>query len=96
MSNTKQKEEKYMHYAMLIQGAIATMFDEDSESDYKIDQKELQEGDNLTHFFQALANVVPCNMYAKITGDDVNSLEFNHIANKLCFQFSKKIENEEG
>jgi len=72
----------------MLSGKIAEIFDEESE--YYIDQEELQEGENLTHFFHALANVMPTHLFNKITGDDKNHLEFNHIANQLVFQYSKK------
>lgn len=82
--------EKHLQYAAMLSGKIAELFDEDSESDFHIDQQELQEGDNLTHFFHALANIMPTHLFNKITGDDKNNLEFNHIANQLVFQYSKK------
>lgn len=80
--------EKHLQYAAMLSGKIAEIFDEESE--YHIDQEELQEGDNLTHFFHALANVMPTHLFNKITGDDKNNLEFNHIANQLVFQYSNK------
>lgn len=80
--------EKYLQYAVMLSGKIAEIFDEESE--YHIDQEELQEGDNITHFFHALANIMPNHLFNEITGDDKNSLEFNHIANQLVFQYSKK------
>lgn len=80
--------EKHLQYAAMLSGKIAEIFDEESE--YHIDKEELQEGDNLTHFFHALANIMPNHLFNKITGDDKNILEFNHIANQLVFQYSKK------
>lgn len=80
--------EKQLQYAAMLSGKIAEIFDKESE--YHIDQEELQEGNNLTHFFHALANIMPNHLYNKITGDDKNNLEFNHIANQLVFQYSKK------
>lgn len=82
------QSEKHLQYAAMLSGKIAEIFDEESE--YHIDQEELQEGDNLTHFFHALANIMPNHLFNKITGDDKNNLEFNHIANQLVFQYSKK------
>lgn len=82
--------EKHLQYAAMLSEKIAELFDKGIESQFKIDQKELQEGDNLTHFFHALANIMPTHLFNKITGDDKNSLEFNHIANQLVFQYSKK------
>jgi ribosomal protein L2 len=81
---------KHLQYAVMLNGKIAELFDEDSESDFHIDQQELQEGDNLTHFIHALANIMPTYLFNKITGDDKNNLEFNHIANQLVFQYYKK------
>ena len=84
--------EKHLQYAAMLSGKIAEIFDEDSE--YHIDQKELQDSDNLTHFFHALANIMPNHLFNKITGDDKNNLEFNHIANQLVFQYSKKNDSK--
>jgi hypothetical protein len=72
--------------------AIIMQLDEDSEN--YIDPKELQEGDNLTHYIHALANLSPSVVYEQITGEKVNGLEFNHIANRLCFQYSNKIDTK--
>ena len=82
------QSEKHLQYAAMLSRKIAEIFDEESE--YHIDQEELQEGDNLTHFFHALANIMPTHLFNKITGNDKNNLEFNHIANQLVFQYSKK------
>lgn len=88
-----KKQEKEFIYAAQIAGVIATLFTD--EGDYHIDQDELQEGDNLTHFMHALANLAPTILYNKITGDEKNNLEFNHLANQLCFQYSKHISLED-
>lgn len=80
--------EKELQYAVKLGGKIAEIFDDESE--FHIDKEELGEGDNLTHFFHALANVMPTHIYNKITGDNKNHLEFNHIANQLVFQYSKQ------
>ena len=82
--------EKYIQYAGLITGAIGEMLLNDNE--YHIDQEELLEGDNMTHFIHALANVASTHIYNELTGDDLNHLEFNHIANRLCFQYMNKVE----
>ena len=79
---------KEFQYATLLIGAIGEMFQGDS--DFSIDEEDLMEDDNLTHFFQALANVAPTHLYNKLTGENVNQLEFNHVANRLCFQYARK------
>ena len=85
MSKVNKKE---LEYAILIQSAISDVFEEDSDN--YIGAEELEEGDNLTHFFHALANIVPTGIYNQITGNEHNQLEFNHIANLLCFQYMKE------
>jgi hypothetical protein len=83
-----EEKEKTIEYAEKIIQALGVLFEENS--DYFISQEELLEGDNLTHFFHALGNMVPANLYSQTTGEDINILDFNHIANKLCFQYAKK------
>jgi hypothetical protein len=83
-----EEKEKTVEYAEKIIQALGNLFEENS--DYFISQEELLEGDNLTHFFHALGNMVPANLYSQITEEDINILDFNHIANKLCFQYAKK------
>ena len=80
-------KNKHNEYATIILSQIAEMFQEDSEN--FIDVQELNEGDNMTDFFHALANIVPTVLFHKITGDEKNNLEFNHIANTLVMQYSK-------
>jgi len=82
--------EKQIEYATMLSGKVAEIFNKDSE--FHIDQKELMEGNNLTHFIHALANIMPTHFYNKITGEDKNSLEFNHVANQLVFQYSNKVD----
>jgi hypothetical protein len=88
-----RKNEKYLQYAVMITGAIGSMFEEDSE--WAIDQEELMEGDNLTHFMHALANVAPAHLFNNLTGDNKNQLEFNHVANQLCFQYMNSVGEKE-
>ena len=88
------KNKKYLEYSAKITLAIIDMFNEESEN--HIDMKELKEGNNLTEFLHALANVAPNHLFNTITGSSKNHLEFNHVANKLCFQFMNRDEEEEG
>lgn len=84
--------KKVNEYAVKLLSAVQGCFDEESENHIPI--KELQEGDNMTDFMHAIANMVPNMVYCKFTNEDVNNLEFNHIANKLVFQYSNKVEGE--
>ena len=83
-----KENQKFLQYAGQITIAISEMLSGD-HADNNISQEELMEDDNLTHFMHALANVVPTLIYCDITGENTNQLEFNHIANKLCFQFGR-------
>ena len=89
-----KKYKKSVLYAEKIGAAIQDMFNEDSE--FFIDQNELGEGDNLTHFIHALGNVVPTAIFNNLTGDQKNQLEFNHTANQLLFQYMNFIDQEKG
>lgn len=82
-----KNQEKYLQYAAMLTGKVSELFDEDVESDYHIDQNEFKDDSNLTDFIHALANVMPTHLFNKVTGGDKNQLEFNHIANQLCFQY---------
>ena len=86
-------DKKYLEYSSQLIEAISGMFEEDSE--FYVNLGELEEGDNATHFIHALANLMPTHFFNSITGDKKNSLEFNHVANKLCFQFGTKKESDE-
>jgi len=89
------KKDKNLEYASKIIGALSELFDKDSDSDFKIDLDEFNEGDNLTEFFHALANIAPSYFYQKFTGDEKQALEFNHLANQLCFKFALRDEREQ-
>lgn len=78
-------DEKWIKYAALIQCQIIAMFDDDSDN--HINKKEFNDGENLKQFFHALSSVVPASLFNTFTGDDKNFLEFNHVANQLCFEF---------
>ncbi len=70
--------------AKLLLGISDIIQNEDNEN--YIDMKEV----NLTDFMYALSSIVPNYIFNKYTGDETNNLEFNHIVNKLCFQYMNK------
>ena len=84
-NKTMSKENQY---AMKIQSQILSMFDEDSEN--YINKNDFDNDDNSTAFMHALANIVPATLYNKMTGNEHNILEFNHIANTLVVNFINK------
>lgn len=79
--------EKDINYAILISSQIQEMFEEDSDN--HIDPDEFLDGENFKKFLHALSTMVPTGLYNNITGDSKNNLEYNHIANILCFEYSK-------
>lgn len=81
---TKEDKEKLVEYAALISEAIQEKLDENETDFQSVD---------WTLFIHALANLVPGSMYNSLTGDNKNTLEFNHLANKLCFQY---MDREDG
>lgn len=84
--------EKSTQYAIALLGNLQKVFNEESE--FHIDQKELFEDDNLTHFMHALVNIVPTHFFNKATGEDKQYIEVNHLANLLCFQYTTNEEDE--
>lgn len=87
-----KKVDKTQYYTQKIAAALSELFNEDSE--HYIDKDELMEDDNLTDFSHSLSNQAPCIIYSSITGDDKNLLQFNHMANHLCFQYMNVVEKE--
>lgn len=84
--------EKVMQFTALIGQQIMDMFDDES-SNY-IDLDDL--GEDATAFIYAMSLCAPAMVYSKLTGDNKNFLEFNHMSNQLCFQFMKEETGKEG
>lgn len=82
---SKNSQEKSFQYAAIIQEKLSELFEEE-----QITLHDLEDEDKATAFLHALANVVPCNIYKKLTQDDTDILGFNHIANRLVYQFTKQ------
>ena len=78
MSKSKQEE-----YTIKILEQLQGLFE---EGNAHIDIKELEDNGNAADFFHALANLAPAIVYTKLTQKEVGTLDFNHIANRLCFQ----------
>lgn len=81
MEKSKQEE-----YTLKILDQLQELFSEDNDN--RINIAELEDNTNASDFFHALANLAPTVVYAKLTQKDIGSLDFNHIANRLCFQNS--------
>lgn len=88
-----EKPDMVVQYSIAINTVLQLLFEEDS--DYAIDLEEFEEGENMTHFLHALANVTPFDFYRQVTGNDTDILGFNHIANRLVYQYSDKPKEQE-
>lgn len=77
-------ESKQQEYTVKILEQLQHLFDEESENHINI--KELEDNKNASDFFHALANLAPAVVYNKLTQKNAGSLDFNQIANRLCFQ----------
>lgn len=84
------KHDQVAKYASLLISKITELFDEDNESGLNISLEELERDENTTHFFHALLNVAPTYIFNKFTSDDKKTLEVNHVANVLVFQYADK------
>lgn len=81
--------EKENEYALKIIGTLSEML-VNGEGENAIDGDDLAEGENATHFLHALLNIAPAYFYEKLSGEAVDLLTLNHIANRLIFQYLKK------
>ena len=91
MSKKEKQIEKAAKYAALITGKINELFDAENGI---LDLNEVLNDENCTIFFHALANMVPTRFYGRFVDDNITNIDFNHIANKLCFQYSIKKSEE--
>jgi hypothetical protein len=81
MENNKSKQQEYTEKIL---DQLQQLFAEDNDN--RIDITELEDNTNASDFFHALANLAPTVVYTKLTQKEAGTLDFNHIANRLCFQ----------
>jgi len=81
-------EEKRLQASYKILEALNELINEDDSINKMINE-------DLTSFIHVVANHVPTMVFEKLTGQDKNLLEFNYIANQLCFQYMKKSEEND-
>jgi hypothetical protein len=74
------KKRQIQYYAK-IRSALQTLFD--SDSDHFIDVNDFKDPEALNDFIHCLATRAPQFVFVKITGNELDSLEFNHVANRL-------------
>ena len=80
--------KKTIEFAIVLENALLESINEE-ESIHHIEGEDIEEF--TTEFIAAIACIVPAKIFQKLTGEDVNNIDFNHIANKLCFQLSNAI-----
>lgn len=82
--------EKFISYAARIQDQVLKMFEDDAEN--YIDLQEFEDQENFKQFLHAISTVVPTSLFNKIAdkSEERNHLEFNQMANSLCFEYCEK------
>lgn len=85
-------ESKQQEYTLKILEKLQLLFERDVNNG--IDLHELEDNENAIDFFHALANLAPAVVYNKLTNREVGTLDFNHIANRLCFQNCVNIKSD--
>ena len=76
-------DKQYQYADALIKG-IQKALTEDETGLFK----DAHSDENITDFMHSILNVVPSHIYNTVLGDQRSMLEINHIANRLCFQYS--------
>lgn len=80
------ENKKATQYSVVILSKLGEIFEEDETI-----LEEMGEGTNATDFIHALANIVPVHFYNQLTNEGLQMLEFNHLANRLCFQNASSV-----
>lgn len=86
--NNAVNKENQIQYMAKITNALNSIFDKDSEN--YIDIEKVNKDGNLNDFFHVLGTRAPQFVFARITGQEPDPLEFNHICNRLIFQDKQK------
>lgn len=92
-----QMELIYTKYTALLYNDICDLFDNNKKLASELEGRDNVR--NFTCFVHALATTMPTRVYNKMASCNLNHLEFNQLANRLCFQFmelsTKKIDEKE-
>lgn len=78
--------EKQQEYALKIGSQLEAMFKKGSKN--YINRKELDNPQNMKAFIHALANIAPTVFYNRAMNTQLDTLQFNHIANHIIFDLS--------
>jgi hypothetical protein len=77
---------KQEEYAVKLANHIMEIFEPGGK--FSIDRNDLEIGDNFTHFMHCVSNLAPRAIFESMTNDQIDSLSFNHLANRLVMQYS--------
>lgn len=80
-----EKIKKSIQYAINIGSAMTSLIAEDEEL-----QEELQDTENFKALLHAISTIIPNRIYNQFSEGELDNLEYNHLANKLCFEFCIK------
>ena len=83
------KVSKENEYAALIIGVIVEHF-LDKESEFYVMDELMEDDENITAFIHALASLAPATIHKQITVSGGDIIDFNHLANRLIFQYLNK------
>lgn len=86
--------DKRTEYLKKILSQLEPMFN-DEESPNHINLADFADANNATEFIHVVANLIPTVFYEKITNVNKSPLEINQIANRLCFQYALKEQQED-
>ncbi|MCO6147507.1 hypothetical protein [Flavobacterium sp. NRK1] len=78
--NRSRQEE----YTLKILDQLQQLFEESNEN--RINIADMEDSQSAADFFHALANLAPTVVFSKLTQKEIGTLDFNHIANRLCFE----------
>jgi len=92
-SKMTRSEEKILQFTAVITQHFDEMLNYEHAAN-PIDREDLNEF--TTEFIHAMSNVVPWKLFCSITGDKIDMLGFNHIANRLVVQFSQPDSSASG
>jgi len=76
-----KENKKADEYCKLILNKISELFRERDDL-----WEEFEDSDNCTSFIHALANMAPTVVYNNMTSNEIDMLDFNHLANRVCVQ----------
>lgn len=86
-----KNQKKINEYTLKVTQALSQIFEDDSK--FSIDKEEFNDDANATALIYVISSLAPAYIYTEITGDKVDILAFNHIANRLIFQFANNSES---